>query len=287
MIARLWPLLALLYVATSASSAAAVGTLPTVVSTNLCADILALSLAAPAQLLSVSRKSQDPRVSSMPRQAQHFPANDGSAEEVIALRPDIVLASRRWQMRYQRELFERHGIRVVVVPVPVSWDDIFSSTEALAAELGREAAGAALVADVRARLQRLAAEPRPLSLLYLRPNGGSAGLDTQVDTLFRAVGVRNHAAEGGRRGWGRYSLEELVSDPPDIFVAGELLRDTAYANSTFIRHGSIGALMAARPVLRFSGNHWGCSNWQLIEAAEDIAAQIDRLDAPPMAGAAR
>ncbi|MEM6576475.1 MAG: ABC transporter substrate-binding protein, partial [Pseudomonadota bacterium] len=42
---------------------------PTVVSTNLCADLLALSLTSPEQLLSVSWKSQDPTRSSMAAEA--------------------------------------------------------------------------------------------------------------------------------------------------------------------------------------------------------------------------
>lgn len=267
--------------------AAAEGRLPSVVSTNLCADILALSLAAPEQLLSVSHKSRDPRVSSMPDRARQFPANGGTAEEVIALRPDIVLASRRWQSRYPRELFQRHGIEVVVVPFPVDWPQILDSTEALAARLDRRDAGMALAADVRARLARLSETVRPHSALYLRPNGGSAGRDTYVDAVFAAAGVRNHAADAGRRGWGGYALEELVADPPDLIVEGELLRDTAYAKSTFARHPRIRQLMASRPVLRMRGNHWGCSNWQLIEAAEDIAAQIDALASAAQPGVER
>ncbi len=256
-------------------SAASPRELPTIVSTNLCADIMALSLAAPEQLLSVSHKSRDPRLSTMVERARRFPANGGSAEEVIALRPDIVLASRRWQSRYPRELFERHGIRVVVVPFPTDWQQIFDSTETLAALLGREQAGAALVDDLRVRLARLAAVERPLSALYLRPNGGSAGSDTYVDNVFAAVGVRNHAALEGMRGWGSYSMEQLVASPPDLFVEGELLRDTAYARSVFSRHPRVRQLLDARPVVRMRGNYWGCSNWQLIEAAEDIARQID------------
>ena len=203
--------------------------LPTLVSTNLCADMLALSLAAPAQLLSVSRKSQDPRVSAMAERAREFPANDATAEEIIALHPDIVLASRRWQAHNQAELFSRHGIRTVVVPYPTTWPQIFDSTTWVAGQIGREAAGSALVADVQARLARLQQRPRSLSALYLRANGGSAGANTYVDTVFQAVGLRNHLASLGRSGWSRYALEDLVCWP-----AG-----TGYALAAWLRRRGI------------------------------------------------
>ncbi len=254
--------------------------LPTVVSTNLCADMLALSLAAPEQLLSVSRKSQDARVSSMPERARRFPANDAGAEEIIALHPDIVLASRRWQTHNRAELLARHGIRTVVLPYPTTWQQIFDSTRFVAAQIGREEAGAALVADVQARLARLRQHPRPFSALYLRANGGSAGANTYVDNVFQAVGVRNHMADLGRSGWGRYALEELIARPPDVFVTADLLVDDGYAKSAYSRHPRLQQLMAARPVVSIGGNRWGCSDWQLVIAAEDLAAQLDRLGAP-------
>ena len=260
----------------AASSAA----LPRVMSTNLCADMLVLGLADPAQIVSVSRKSQDPRRTDMYEQARRHPVNDGSAEEVLALRPDVVLASRRWQARHQAALFERHGIEIVTVPYPTDWDGIFASTRQIAGRLGRSAAGEALVANVQARIAHLQASTHPACALYLRPNGGSAGAGTYVDAVLQAAGVRNHAAESGRRGWGRVALEEVITDPPDVFVVSSMLNDTAYARSGFARHPLMRTLLAERPVVRMDGNDWGCSNWQLIEAAEDIAAQLARLSPP-------
>ena len=266
--------LALLTLCAPLAGAAA---LPTVVSTNLCADMLALSLAAPAQLLSVSRKSQDPQVSSMAERAREFPANDATAEEIIALNPDIVLASRRWQAHNQAELLSRHGIRTVVVPYPTTWQQIFDSTNWVAGQIGREAAGSALVADVQARLARLQQRPRPFSALYLRANGGSAGANTYVDTVFQALGLNNHMASQGRSGWSRYALEELIASPPDLFVTADMRIDNGYAKSAYSRHQRLQQLMATRPVLSVSGNRWGCSDWQLVYAAEELAAQLDAL----------
>lgn len=263
------------YAAVSATDAGR--PLPRVMSTNLCADVLVLSLADPSQIVSVSRKSQDARRTSLHALAQRFASNDGGAEEVIAQRPDIVLVSRRWQARHQASLFERHGIEVLTVPFPNTWEGIFSSTRHIAAQLGRAEAGDALVADVQARIARLQTNPHHARALYLRPNGGSAGAGTYVDVVFQAAGVRNHAAEAGRSGWGRVALESLITDPPEVIVLSNMINDSAYARSSFSRHALMQTLLAERPLIRMAGNDWGCSNWQLIEAAEEIAAQLGRL----------
>ena len=73
--------------------------LPRLMSTNICADVLALSLADPAQIVSLSRQSQDAKRFSQAVQARRFVANDATTEDVLQLQPDVVLASRRWNAR--------------------------------------------------------------------------------------------------------------------------------------------------------------------------------------------
>lgn len=251
--------------------------LPRVVSTNLCADQLALRLAAPEQLLSISAQGSDPQLSGQAARARGIPLNRGGAEEIVALHPDLVLASRRWLAHNRAELLRDHGIEVLVVPYPTTWPDIFASTRLVAGRLGRAEEGEALLAELQARLDRLAQQPRPMRALYLRSNGGSAGRNTYVDTVFQAVGLTNHQAALGRAGWGRFELEELVVSPPDVFVSADMPIDSGYAKSAYSRHPRVRELLAARPLLRLDGNHWGCADWQLVDSAERLAAQIDAL----------
>ncbi len=273
---RLAPLLALL-----ASLQAVAAELPRVVSTNVCADQLALRLAAPGQLLSVSALSRDPGLSGMAAQAQQVPINHAGAEEIIALNPDLVLASRRWLAHNRAELLREHGIEVLVLPFPNSWDEIYASTRLAAKRLGREEEGEALVAETQARLARLQQRSRPLRALYLRPNGGTAGRGTYVDTVFQAVGLENHQALRGSSGWGRFDLEELVSDPPHLFVAATMPGDDGYARAAYSRHPRVQQLLASRPFLQLQGSGWGCSDWQLVSSAERLAAAVDALAVQP------
>ena len=67
---------------------------PTVVSLNPCIDAILIEVAAPSQVLALSHYSRDPASSSIPAAvAARYGVTGGTAEEVIALQPDIVLAS--------------------------------------------------------------------------------------------------------------------------------------------------------------------------------------------------
>ena len=62
-----------------------------VVSINLCTDQLAMMLAAPGQLVSVSYLARDVRSSAMAAQAEAFAINRSRTEEIYLLEPDLVL----------------------------------------------------------------------------------------------------------------------------------------------------------------------------------------------------
>lgn len=81
-------LLALAATATSAEPRA-----PRIVSINPCTDAVLMHVADPLQIAAISRDSHDPLATSIPlAQAQRFDFTSGSAEEIVALAPDIVIA---------------------------------------------------------------------------------------------------------------------------------------------------------------------------------------------------
>lgn len=255
--------------------------LPHVMSTNLCADILLLSLADPKQIISISKLSQRATHSSFAFQAKRFPANSSSAEEVIAAHPELVLASRSWKGRHQAHLMTREGIQVIHVPFPKDWSGILDGTKHLGTALKRGDTANHLVANVKTRLEHLKAKTanKSISALYLRTNGGTAGSATHIDAVFRAAGLTNQQADSGRSGWGRLALEEVIARPPELIVSAPLVRDTAYARARFSRHPSLQALTKTVPVVQLTHNDWGCANWTLIQAAEELAAA--RQKSPP------
>ncbi len=262
----------------------AVDHLPTVVSTNLCADLLLLGIAAPEQILSVSRQSQNSSVSPVAGQARRYPGNRGGVEEVLHLKPDIVLVYTGWTGRRHAELLARQGINVIALPYPRRWDDAHQMTREMAVRIGRDAAGEVRVAAAEQRLQQLLqmlAQRRQTaySALYLRPSGGTAGTGTYVDDLLTRLGLRNAAAEQQISGWGRLPLERLISAPPELLLLGYFDSARPWASSAYGRHPVLQALMQQRPTINLPGNAWGCGGLELIDVAEQLVEALGKLPA--------
>lgn len=265
--------------------------LPSVVSTNLCADLLLLRLAAPEQVRSVSHQVQDPAQSPLAELAARYPANRGAVEELLYFQPDIALTYLGWSGRLHAELLGEQGIRVVALPYPREIEDALSMTREIAAAIGRESAGEREIAKARARIDVLTEESpdpnQPMRALYLRPNGGTAGGETYVDALLTLLGLRNLAAEQGIRGWGKLPLEQLIVDPPDLFLLGYFDQSQPQSKSRYGRHPLLGKLLQKVPSIRMpSHSAWGCGGLELIDAAEQIALQLQSLE-PGVEGQAR
>src|SRR5262245_61854111 len=62
-----------------------------IVSTNVCADQLALALADRAHVISVSSLATQPQISNFVEVAKGIPVNHARAEEIIQLKPDLVI----------------------------------------------------------------------------------------------------------------------------------------------------------------------------------------------------
>ena len=86
-----------------------------VVSINLCADELLLALADPGQIASLSVYATDPDLSTVVAEAAAFPHHAASAESVVALAPDLVLAGR-FTKRDTRDMLTRLGYRLELRP---------------------------------------------------------------------------------------------------------------------------------------------------------------------------
>ncbi|MEA3641839.1 MAG: ABC transporter substrate-binding protein [Lamprobacter sp.] len=256
--------------------------LPSVISTNLCADLLLLRLAAPEQILSVSRQAQDPAQSPVAEIASAYPANRAAVEEMLYFQPDIALTYLGWSSRLHAELLADQGIRIVPLPYPRGVEDALAMTREIAQAIGREVAGAGEITNAQARIkaltEQLPARTAALKTLYLRPNGGTAGSETYIDALLGLLGLRNLAAEQGIRGWGTVPLEQLMLDPPDIFLLGYFDQAQPQSTARFGRHPLLHQLLARIPSIQLPSNSgWGCGGLELIDAAELIAEQLKTI----------
>ncbi|MEM6486773.1 MAG: ABC transporter substrate-binding protein [Pseudomonadota bacterium] len=249
------PVLALLLA--FAGSPAAAEAPARVVSMNLCTDQLALMLAAPGQLVSVSHWASDPRSSNLVDRAAGLTTNRAGAEQIFLLQPDLVLAGS-FTNRVGVDMLRRLGIRVEKFPAARSFDDIPVLIARMGTLLGREAEAEALIAGFRADLAVLAAAPggaRP-EAAYHYPNNYTSGADTLAADVLAAAGFANAAERLGYRGARRLALETLVMAQPFL------------VRTRPISGGSVGRSYetAAHPALRRLAERGGAvvaERWQV------------------------
>jgi len=192
---------------------------PTIVSLNPCLDAILVEIAPPAQVLALSHYSRDPASSSIPAAtAARYGVTGGTAEEVIAARPDLVLASI-FLPQPTRSALERAGLRVETFGSPATVAESAVQVRAVAALAGRREAGETLAA-------RIAAAPPPqgppIDALLWQPGEIVAGEQTLIAELLREAGFASDAARRGLKQADRVSLEAVLADPPQVLlVAGD------------------------------------------------------------------
>lgn len=190
-----------------------------VVSMNLCTDQIAMLLAAPGQLISVSDLARDPRMSAMADEARDYPINHGRAEEIYLLRPDLVIAGQ-FASGPTVAMLRRLGIRVEVLPPADSFDAIRDEIRRIGALLDRDRAAADLLARFDAGLAALRpAGDRGRAALYYA-NGFTSGRDTLAGAILEAAGYRNIATDYGIANTTALPLELLVMARPHRLITG-------------------------------------------------------------------
>jgi iron complex transport system substrate-binding protein len=102
-------------------SVASAANLPRLVSMNVCTDQLVLTLADPEQILGLSRFSRD-GWQSKSGDISRYPVLSGGAEDVLLIRPDIVVASA-FDKRSTRELLKAKGLHLAELAVPRTLDE--------------------------------------------------------------------------------------------------------------------------------------------------------------------
>jgi iron complex transport system substrate-binding protein len=216
-----------------------------VVSVNLCTDQLAMEIAAPGQLLSVSLFARDPLLSSLSAEAMALPVNHASAEEVAAYAPDLVLAGT-FTARTTVSLLTRLGYRVEEFPPAYSLGDIRDAVMRMGDLLGQPDRARVLLTAFDRRIAAFAAErpeagDEPVAVVYHVGNT-TDGRGTLADAILSAAGWRNLAADLGLSAYGSLPLERLVMERPDLVLVGGSEAATASRALPNARHPAILAL---------------------------------------------
>lgn len=247
-----------------------------VVSMNLCTDQLAMLLAAPGQLQSVSVIAADPLASPMAAEAGAYPANHGGAEEIFLLAPDLVLAGT-WSDPAVVSMLRRLGIRVEQVPEPARLSEIPDRLREVGALLGRDDAAEDIVAAFEAGLDALRRSGDGPRAAFYYPNGYTLGTEGLSHDILTTAGFRHIAEERGQSFGAFMALEVLVTTAPDLIIRSALYPG-ASRSEEILGHPALEHLIATGHATQ-SGADWACGTPYVLRALEDLAATRAAIEA--------
>lgn len=194
--------------------------LPRVVSINPCVDAVLMQVADPGQISAISHYSQDARATSIPLdQARRFAATSGTAEEVVAQAPDIVIAGAHVAPATIAAL-HRMNIRLIQIGVPESIAESQAQIRTIAAAVHQPERGEALVAQIDAAVRAASAQHGAAPDALVWQGGGLVpGEGTLASELLQQTGYRNRSADYGLKRWDVLPLEYLVARPPEVLLS--------------------------------------------------------------------
>jgi iron complex transport system substrate-binding protein len=189
-----------------------------IVSTNPCLDSILVRVADRGQVVAISHWSHDPAAGSLPmKMARQFPAHGGTAEELIAARPDLVLLTPFTPLA-TRAALARLKVPMLSLGVPATIADSLAQVQQVADAAGQGPRGRALVAEIEAELEQARRPGPPVAALMRMGSGFVPGPGSLSEALMAHAGLLSLSAEHGLQRAGVIPLEALVLKPPPLLM---------------------------------------------------------------------
>jgi iron complex transport system substrate-binding protein len=224
-------------------STSTLATSPTrIVSLDLCSDWLVLHYAQPHQQIFTSPTGKR---FGLPQTPNSYVFHDGSLEQIISLKPDLVIVGE-FNAFMLRQRLKSLGINVLTTPLPTQLADIEHLERLLSKAMGFKLS----------KKQRHEVNPLALKhkrLLLLSANGYGIGHNTLEHSLIKQAGWTNYIKHSGHV---KLNLENITLDPPDAIVWSNQ-PFPALANQ-FGQHPVLKRAVAAKNWLTTDQWRWQC-----------------------------
>jgi iron complex transport system substrate-binding protein len=258
-----------------------------IVSTNLCTDQLVLMLADRERIASVTTRAIDADVSNVVALAKGIALNEGRSEEILLLKPDLVVTDHYWNRRTSG-FMEKLGVRVHGVDWADSLAQIRAVIRDVAGAIGEHARGEAMVAELETRLAAVAEAarargPQRVRTIIFEPNGFTSGQGSLADELMRLAGLENLSATAGYGTGAVISIEAIAMLKPDLLLVNTHRLSGDSRAELVLRHPALSDLNPTPAQQWIPSRLWLCPGPWVAEAAERMVAagNTSRLPASP------
>ena len=190
-----------------------------VVSLNLCTDQLVLGLLDRNRIVSVTYLATDPTISYLAERARGIPQNHGLAEEILPLKPDLILAGA-FTSRPTTALLKRLGYRVVIFEMALSFDTLRLNIMKAGVVLREEKKATLLVDKFNQDVEKIHPISRiPISVIVLQPRSAGVGQLSLLGDIFRTVGFNTFSVTDETMEVGWVTLDRIIQAQPELIIS--------------------------------------------------------------------
>jgi iron complex transport system substrate-binding protein len=253
--------------------------LPRIASMNVCTDQLLITLADPEQILGLSRYARERFESFAASDAGRYRVLSGGAEDILVLRPDIVVASL-FDKRSTRELLKDKGLRLAEFAVPRNLDEVKAQIRRMGEivqHVDRATAEIARLDAAVARARQTVTE-KHYSVLPLSRRGWVSGSDSLVSSLLTETGLFNVASDLGAGHGGFASLEAIVNARPDFLLVSEAGDHAEDDGRAFLLHPALERFYPPAKRIVIPDRLTVCGGAMLADALDVLVAELRRVE---------
>lgn len=243
-----------------------------IVSMNLCTDELLMRIVDPSRIASITYLSH--QSVNAPLGLDHIsaslPVNHGLAEEVIRLKPDLVLGGQ-FAATTATSLLRHLGHRVEIFPPENSFADMRANIRRLGALVGEEARAEAVIADFDTRLAALQARiPAGEKSIFadIGVNNYIAGRNTLYTEVVNAGGYRTLGQALGFEGFRNVPLETILTVRPALISTATPWTSPPSMSTMSLGHPALRTLVSRTPHITIPERYTTCGAPSLLGAIE-------------------
>jgi iron complex transport system substrate-binding protein len=253
--------------------------LPRIASMNVCTDQLLLTLADPKQILGLSRYSRDRFQSWAADDARRYRILSGGAEDILVLKPDVVVASL-FDKRSTRELLKEKGLHLAEFDVPRSLDEVKDQIREMGEIVQHPGRAAAEIARLDAAITRArqAVALKRYRVLPLSRRGWVSGSESLLSSLLTETGLFNAAGELGVAFGGFASLEAIVNLKPDFILVSEAGDRAEDDGRAFLLHPALERFYPPSKRIVIPDRLTVCGGVMLADALDVLIPELERVD---------
>lgn len=253
---------------------------PKAVSINMCTDQLLLALADDDQILGLSPYARDPSMSWHAARATGFPRLSGLAEDVLPLKPALVLTAT-FVKPETRAMLSRAGLRIEEFDSANSIDEVRQQIRRAGTLLAQPDRAEAAIRriDLAQEQMRSVTAVSPMRVLPLARRGWVSGGRSLTTDMLEQSGLINLGGEATGAIGGRLALETIVALKPDRLLVTDRPDHADDQGTAFLRHPALERTAPATGRLAIPQAMTVCAGPMLADALERMAAEL-RQKAP-------